>query len=57
MTIIKNNMGIEHMRQAGKIGEETLLELEELINPEVTTAELDKIMEVYLHTMKIQWLF
>ena len=57
MIIIKNNTEIEYMRQAGKIGEETLLELEELIEPEVTTAELDKIMEVYLHTMKIQWLF
>lgn len=48
MIIIKTDKEIEYMRQAGKIVGNTLLKLEEVIKPGITTAELDKIAEEYI---------
>lgn len=48
MIIIKTDREIEYMRQAGKIVGETLLKLEEVIRPGITTEELDKIAEEYI---------
>lgn len=48
MIIIKNNQEIEYMRQAGKVVGETLLRLEELIKPGITTAEIDKVAEEFI---------
>lgn len=48
MIIIKNNEEIELMRQAGKVVGETLLMLEEVIKPGITTAEIDKIAEEFI---------
>lgn len=48
MIIIKNDMEIEYMRQAGRLVGETLARLEEAIKPGITTAELDKIAEEFI---------
>ncbi|MCT8976488.1 type I methionyl aminopeptidase [Clostridium sp. CX1] len=48
MIIIKNDKEIEYMREAGKIVANTLLRLEEVIRPGITTAELDIIAEEYI---------
>lgn len=48
MIIIKNSQEIEYMRQAGKVVGETLLRLEELIKPGITTAEIDKVAEEFI---------
>ena len=48
MIIIKNNDEIDHMRKAGKVVEETLLKIEEVIKPGMTTAELDNIAEKFI---------
>lgn len=48
MIIIKTDKEIEYMRQAGKIVGNTLLRLEEVIKPGITTAELDRIAEEYI---------
>ena len=48
MITIKNKEQIEYMKQAGKVVEETLLRLEELIKPGITTAELDKVAEDFI---------
>lgn len=48
MIIIKNDVEIEYMRQAGKVVGETLAKLEEVVKPGITTAELDKIAEEFI---------
>ncbi|WP_032120418.1 type I methionyl aminopeptidase [Clostridium amazonitimonense] len=48
MVIIKNSQQIEYMRQAGKVVGETLLKLEEVIKPGITTAEIDRIAEEFI---------
>lgn len=48
MIIIKNNSEIDYMRQAGRVVEETLLKMEEVIKPGMTTADLDKIAEEFI---------
>jgi len=48
MIIIKTDKEIEYMRQAGKIVGNTLLKLEEVVRPGITTAELDRIAEEYI---------
>ena len=48
MIIIKTDNEIEYMRQAGRIVGNTLLKLEEVIRPGITTAELDRIAEEYI---------
>lgn len=48
MIIIKNNNEIQLMRQAGRVVAETLLTLEEIIRPGITTAELDRVAERYI---------
>jgi len=48
MILIKTDKEIEFMRQAGKIVGNTLLKLEEVIRPGITTAELDIIAEEYI---------
>lgn len=48
MILIKTDNEIEYMRQAGKIVGNTLLKLEEVIKPGITTAELDRIAEEYI---------
>lgn len=48
MIIIKTDNEIEYMRQAGRIVGNTLLRLEEVIRPGITTAELDRIAEEYI---------
>lgn len=48
MILIKTDNEIEYMRQAGKIVGDTLLKLEEVIKPGITTAELDRIAEEYI---------
>ncbi len=45
MIILKNNIEIEYMRQAGKVVAETLAKLEEAVKPGISTAELDRIAE------------
>lgn len=45
MIILKNNIEIEYMRQAGKVVAETLARLEEAVKPGISTAELDRIAE------------
>ncbi|MBU5485054.1 type I methionyl aminopeptidase [Clostridium sp. MSJ-11] len=45
MIILKNNIEIEYMRQAGKVVAETLAKLEEVVKPGISTAELDRIAE------------
>lgn len=48
MIIIKNSTEIEVMRQAGKVVGETLLRLEEMIMPGISTAELDRFAEEFI---------
>ncbi|WP_010237739.1 type I methionyl aminopeptidase [Clostridium arbusti] len=48
MIIIKNNSEIDYMRQSGRVVEETLLKMEEVIRPGMTTADLDKIAEEFI---------
>jgi len=48
MIIVKTDLEIEYMRLAGSIVRDTLLKLEEVIKPGMTTAELDKIAEDYI---------
>ncbi|MBC8061751.1 MAG: type I methionyl aminopeptidase [Clostridiaceae bacterium] len=48
MIIVKTDLQIEYMRLAGSIVRDTLLKLEEVIKPGMTTAELDKIAEDYI---------
>lgn len=48
MIKIKNDIEIEYMRQAGKVVEETLLKLEKLIEPGISTAELDSVAESFI---------
>ena len=48
MIIIKNNKEIALMREAGKIVGETLLLIEEIVRPGITTAELDRIAEEFI---------
>lgn len=48
MIIIKNSTEIEFMRQAGKVVGETLLRLEEMIMPGISTAELDRFAEEFI---------
>lgn len=48
MIIIKNSTQIELMRQAGKVVGETLLRLEEMIMPGISTAELDRFAEEFI---------
>lgn len=50
MIIIKNNKEIEYMRQAGKVVAETLLKVEEIIKPGISTGELDRIAEEYIRS-------
>lgn len=45
MIIIKNDMEIEYMRHAGKVVSNTLVEIQEVVKPGMTTAELDRIAE------------
>lgn len=45
MIIIKNTTEIEYMRRAGKVVSDTLAKLEEVIEPGITTAEIDRIAE------------
>jgi len=48
MIIVKTDLEIEYMKQAGSIVRDTLLKLEEVIKPGMTTAELDRIAEDYI---------
>jgi methionyl aminopeptidase len=48
MIIIKNDTEIEYMRRAGKVVGDTLLKLEEMAKPGITTAELDRIADEYI---------
>lgn len=48
MIIIKTDMEIEYMRHAGKVVGDTLLKLEEVIKPGITTEKLDIIAEEYI---------
>jgi methionyl aminopeptidase len=48
MIIVKTDLEIGYMRLAGSIVRDTLLKLEEVIKPGMTTAELDKIAEDYI---------
>lgn len=50
MIIIKNNREIDYMRQAGKVVEEALLKMEEVIKPGITTAYLDRIAEEFIRS-------
>lgn len=48
MIIIKNDVEIEYMRNAGRLVGETLARLEKIIKPGMTTAEIDKIAEEFI---------
>ncbi len=48
MIIIKSDIEIGYMREAGRLVGETLARLEEVIKPGITTAELDKIAEEFI---------
>ena len=48
MIIVKTDLEIEYMRLAGSVVRDTLLKLEEVIKPGITTAELDRIAEDYI---------
>lgn len=50
MIIIKNDREIAYMRQAGKVVEEALLKIEEVIRPGITTADLDKEAENFIRS-------
>jgi methionyl aminopeptidase len=46
--IIKSDMEIEYMRNAGRVVAETLAMLEKVIKPGITTAEIDKLAEEFI---------
>lgn len=48
MIYVKSNAEIDAMAKAGRIVAETLLKIEEVVKPGVTTKELDKIAEDYI---------
>lgn len=48
MIYIKSDSEIDAMRHAGRIVGETLAMLEEVVKPQITTADLDKIAEEYI---------
>ncbi|WP_040210056.1 type I methionyl aminopeptidase [Clostridium polynesiense] len=48
MIIIKSNHEIDLMRKAGRVVENTLLKLEEIIKPGITTSEIDKLAEEFI---------
>jgi methionyl aminopeptidase len=48
MIIVKTDLEIEYMRLAGSVVRDTLLKLEEVIRPGITTAEIDRIAEDYI---------
>ncbi|MGM9973049.1 MAG: type I methionyl aminopeptidase [Clostridiaceae bacterium] len=48
MIILKNSDEINLMRQSGKIVEETLNRLEEIIKPGITTEDIDKLAEEFI---------
>lgn len=48
MIYLKSNSEIEIMQKAGRIVAETLIKLEEVIKPGITTEELDKIAEEHI---------
>lgn len=50
MIILKDNDEIELMRHAGKVVADTLLKLEEVVKPGITTAQLDRIAEEYINS-------
>jgi methionyl aminopeptidase len=45
MIIVKNTTEIEYMRRAGKVVSDTLAKLEEVIQPGITTADINRIAE------------
>ena len=49
MIILKNENEIDLMRKAGKILGETLNLLKEKVRPGITTTELDRIAEEFIH--------
>lgn len=48
MIIIKSDMEIEYMRNAGKVVADTLSIIESVIKPGITTAEIDKLAEEFI---------
>ncbi|AYD39273.1 hypothetical protein D4Z93_01420 [Clostridium fermenticellae] len=56
MIILKDDNEIEFMRHAGKVVADTLLKLEEVVKPGITTAKLDKIAEEYIKNQGINHL-
>ncbi|MBB6631778.1 type I methionyl aminopeptidase [Clostridium algidicarnis] len=48
MIIIKTHEEIQYMRQAGKVVGDTLLKLEEIVRPGITTAKIDEIAEEFI---------
>ncbi|MBU3196826.1 type I methionyl aminopeptidase [Clostridium algidicarnis] len=48
MIIIKTHEEIEYMRQAGKVVGDTLLKLEEIVKPGITTAKIDEFAEEFI---------
>ncbi|GAA0127325.1 type I methionyl aminopeptidase [Clostridium sp. ATCC 25772] len=48
MIIIKSDMEIEYMRNAGKVVADTLAKIESVIKPGITTAEIDKLAEEFI---------
>jgi methionyl aminopeptidase len=48
MIIIKNDLEIEYMRNAGRLVGETLARLEQVIKPGITTGEIDRIAEEFI---------
>lgn len=50
MIIIKNDLEIEYMRQAGKVVGETLAKIEEMVKPGISTLDIDKFAEEYIRS-------
>lgn len=48
MIILKSDQEIQYMKYAGKIVSDTLVKLEEVIEPGITTAEIDKLAEEFI---------
>ena len=48
MIILKNNQEIQYMREAGRVVGQCLLQLEEVIKPGITTADIDKLAEEFI---------
>jgi len=46
--IIKSDMEIQYMRNAGRVVAETLAMIEKVIKPGITTAEIDKLAEAFI---------